>query len=71
MALSEPSHFVHALASYERRISAVRKYDLGATEGEEGTFSLCSFWLVEALTRAGRVEEARLIFEQMLSYGDH
>jgi GH15 family glucan-1,4-alpha-glucosidase len=41
--------------------------------GEEGTFNLCTFWLVEALTRAGRVdaarlEEARLMFEEMLSY---
>jgi pentatricopeptide repeat protein len=39
--------------------------------GDEGTFSLCTFWLVEALTRAGRLEEARLIFEQMLSYANH
>jgi GH15 family glucan-1,4-alpha-glucosidase len=39
--------------------------------GEEGTFSLCTFWLVEALTRAGRLEEARLIFEQMLGYANH
>jgi GH15 family glucan-1,4-alpha-glucosidase len=41
--------------------------------GEEGTFNLCTFWLVEALTRAGRIdatrlEEARLMFEEMLSY---
>jgi GH15 family glucan-1,4-alpha-glucosidase len=39
--------------------------------GEEGTFNLCTFWLVEALTRAGRLEEARLIFEQMLGYANH
>src|SRR5256712_812239 len=37
--------------------------------GEEGTFNICTFWLVEALTRAGRhdrsrLEEARLIFER-------
>ena len=42
--------------------------DLGAGEG---AFSVCSFWLVEALTRAGRtdpqrVEDARLMFEQVL-----
>ncbi|BBL78718.1 glucoamylase [Rubrobacter xylanophilus] len=39
--------------------------------GTEGSFSLCSFWLVECLTRAGRLEEARLAFEKMLSYANH
>lgn len=39
--------------------------------GDEGTFTLCSFWLVEALTRAGRLEEARLTFEKVLSYANH
>ncbi len=39
--------------------------------GEEGTFTLCSFWLVEALTREGRLDEARLIFEKILSYANH
>jgi GH15 family glucan-1,4-alpha-glucosidase len=45
-------------------------------EGHEGTFNICTFWLVEALTRAGkaypdRLEEARLMFEQMLGYSNH
>ena len=44
--------------------------------GVEGTFNMCNFWLVEALTRAGRTDpprlaEARLLFEQMLGYGNH
>ena len=39
--------------------------------GEEGTFSACSFWYVEALTRAGRLDEARLAFEKMLTYANH
>jgi len=39
--------------------------------GREGTFSICSFWLVEALTRAGRLEEARQNLEQMLTYANH
>jgi GH15 family glucan-1,4-alpha-glucosidase len=39
--------------------------------GNEGTFSICSFWYVEALTRAGRVDEARLAFEKMLTYANH
>ena len=55
--------------------SLVYRYDVAKSpdglKGEEGTFSLCTFWLVEALTRAGRIEEARLIFEQMLSYANH
>ena len=40
-------------------------------EGREGTFSLCSFWLVEAMTRAGLLDEARLVFERMLGYANH
>ena len=39
--------------------------------GDEGTFSMCSFWYVEALTRAGRLDEARLAFEKMLTYANH
>jgi GH15 family glucan-1,4-alpha-glucosidase len=44
--------------------------------GDEGTFNICTFWLVEALTRAGRkdrarLEDARLIFEKMLTYANH
>ncbi|MBA3424028.1 MAG: glycoside hydrolase family 15 protein [Rubrobacter sp.] len=40
-------------------------------EGEEGSFSLCSFWLVECLTQAGRLDEARLALEKMFSYANH
>src|SRR5919106_1655665 len=44
--------------------------------GLEGTFNICTFWLVEALTRAGRfeparLEEARLMFERMLGFANH
>jgi GH15 family glucan-1,4-alpha-glucosidase len=44
--------------------------------GEEGTFNMCSFWLVEALTRAGqtvpeKLTQARLLFERMLGYANH
>ena len=60
--------------------SLVYRYNVEETEdgleGEEGTFNICTFWLVEALTRAGRVdrsrlEHARLMFEQMLGYANH
>jgi GH15 family glucan-1,4-alpha-glucosidase len=39
--------------------------------GGEGSFNLCSFWLVECLTQAGRLEEARLALEKMFSYSNH
>jgi GH15 family glucan-1,4-alpha-glucosidase len=55
--------------------SLVYRYNLEASpdglEGEEGTFSICTFWYVEALARAGRVDEARLAFEKMLTYANH
>jgi GH15 family glucan-1,4-alpha-glucosidase len=55
--------------------SLVYRYNPSASpdglQGEEGTFSICSFWYVEALTRAGRIEEARLAFEKMLTYANH
>ncbi len=55
--------------------SLVYRYNVDETAdgllGEEGTFSICTFWLVEALTRAGRVDEARFIFEKMLTYANH
>ncbi len=45
-------------------------------DGEEGTFSLCTLWLVEALTRAGRhdhcyCQQAQVIFEKFLGLSNH
>ena len=37
----------------------------------EGAFNICSFWFVECLTRAGRLEDARLALEKMFSYANH
>lgn len=37
----------------------------------EGTFSACSFWLAEALARAGRLDAARLMLEKMFTYSNH
>ena len=39
--------------------------------GGEGTFSMCSFWYVEALARAGDLKQARFIFEKALGYANH
>jgi GH15 family glucan-1,4-alpha-glucosidase len=55
--------------------SLVYRYDPGASpdglRGSEGTFSLCTFSWVDALARSGRLEEARLTFEKMLTYANH
>jgi GH15 family glucan-1,4-alpha-glucosidase len=37
----------------------------------EGTFSMCTFWYVECLSRAGQLEKARFYFEKMLGYANH
>ncbi len=39
--------------------------------GDEGTFSLCTFLYVDALARAGRLDDAVLTFEKMQTYGNH
>ncbi len=59
---------------------SVYRYDSDETEdglaGGEGTFNMCTFWLIEALTRAGRTDparlsQARLLFEKMLGQANH
>jgi GH15 family glucan-1,4-alpha-glucosidase len=60
--------------------SLVFRYDITAAkdglEGFEGTFNMCTFWLIEAMTRAGMKDKemfarARLTFEEMLTYSNH
>ncbi len=55
--------------------SLVYRYDPAASpdglKGTEGTFSLCTFMYVDALGKAGRVDDARLTFEKMLTYANH
>lgn len=36
-------------------------------QSREGTFNVCTLWLIEALTRMGRVQQAHWLFEKMLS----
>ena len=55
----------HLVYRYDHRICA------DGIGGEEGTFSMCTFWLAEVLARGGRLEEARLTFEKMLGYANH
>jgi GH15 family glucan-1,4-alpha-glucosidase len=55
--------------------SLVYRYNPAASpdglHGDEGTFSLCTFLYVDALARAGRLDEAALTFEKMQTYGNH
>ena len=55
--------------------SLVYRYDPSASpdglRGHEGTFSICTFWYVDALARSGRLEQARLTLEKMFTYANH
>jgi len=52
--------------------SLVHRYTTGdGLEGSEGTFSMCSFWYVECLARAGDLKQARFLFEKMVGYSNH
>jgi GH15 family glucan-1,4-alpha-glucosidase len=55
--------------------SLVYRYNPAASpdglHGDEGTFSLCTFLYVDALARAGRLDDALLTFQKMFTYGNH
>ena len=71
--------WLSTLAAVERELvddSLVYRYKIGDSpvdglRGREGTFSMCSFWLVECLSRSGDIEKARFFFEKMLGYANH
>jgi pentatricopeptide repeat protein len=70
--------WLSTLDAMERELvsdSLVYRYNPAASpdglHGDEGTFSLCTFLYVDALARAGRLDEAILIFEKMMTYGNH
>jgi GH15 family glucan-1,4-alpha-glucosidase len=67
-----------SLDAIERKLvsdSLVYRYDPEASpdglRGSEGTFSLCTFMYVDALVRAGRTDQARLVYEKMMGYANH
>jgi GH15 family glucan-1,4-alpha-glucosidase len=69
--------WLSTLATMDRELvsdSLVYRYNPSASpdglEGREGTFALCTFWYVRALARAGRLEDAALTFEKMLTYAN-
>ncbi|MCG5444067.1 glycoside hydrolase family 15 protein [Micromonospora sp. NIE79] len=66
------------LQAIERELvsdSLVHRYDPvhspDGLPGHEGTFNMCTFWYVEALARAGRLDDARLTFEKMFTFSNH
>ena len=68
--------FLSTLRAVEEHLvtdSLVFRYDpeSDGLDGAEGTFSICSFWYVEALTRAGRLDDAQLALEKMFTYANH
>ena len=68
--------FLSTLAAVERELvtdSLVFRYQpaTDGLDGDEGTFSLCTFWYVEALTRCGRLADAQLALEKMFTYANH
>lgn len=52
------------------RYNTLKGADDGLSGGE-GTFSMCSFWYVECLARAGNLKQARFILEKSLGYANH
>jgi GH15 family glucan-1,4-alpha-glucosidase len=77
IAPSDPM-WLSTLRAMDRELvsdSLVYRYNPSASpdglRGQEGTFSLCTFWYVDALARAGRLDDARLTFEKMHTYANH
>jgi len=71
--------WLSTLRALEERLiedTLVRRYEVGSTHvdglpGKEGSFTACSFWYVECLARAGKLEKAQLLFEKLLGYANH
>ncbi|MFQ5877562.1 MAG: glycoside hydrolase family 15 protein [Acidobacteriota bacterium] len=71
--------WLSTLRAIERALvddSLVYRYRAGNSapdglRGKEGTFSMCTFWYVECLSRSGDAEKARFFFEKMLGYANH
>lgn len=76
---SKEPRWLKTFAAIERKLTAdvlVFRYKTedGAEdglEGEEASFTICSFWYAECLARIGRVDEATLVMQKLLGYGNH
>jgi GH15 family glucan-1,4-alpha-glucosidase len=56
---------------YRYRIRDGEDRSADGLSGQEGTFSMCTFWYVECLSRLGDLQKARFFFEKMLGYANH
>jgi len=71
--------WLSTLRAVETRLvddSLVYRYDIKGPEtdglsGTEGTFSICSFWYIECLSRSGDLQKARFLLEKMFGYANH
>lgn len=68
--------WLSTMAAIEDRLEeggVVYRYASGidGLDGTEGSFTPCSFWLIECLARSGQVEKAQLMFDKMLGYANH
>jgi GH15 family glucan-1,4-alpha-glucosidase len=71
--------WLSTLRAIESRLvddSLVYRYDIKGPEtdglsGTEGTFSICSFWYIECLSRSGDLQKARFLLEKMFGYANH
>lgn len=68
--------WLSTMAAVEAQLSEgglVYRYGSGidGLDGDEGTFTACSFWLIECLARSGQVEKAELMFDNVLGYANH
>ncbi len=71
--------WLSTLRAVEQRLqqdSLIFRYDIEGPEtdglhGTEGTFSICSFWYIECLSRSGDLQKARFYFDKMLGYANH
>jgi GH15 family glucan-1,4-alpha-glucosidase len=71
--------WLSTLRAVEQRLvedSLVYRYEIegpetDGLEGAEGSFSICSFWYIECLSRSGDLQKARFLFEKMLGYASH
>ena len=61
---------VHAVEQDLDKNGLILRYRADATDdgltGEEGTFIMCSFWLVECLAMIGEVQKAQMLFDRLL-----